>query len=111
MLTDDIKCSICHGVLINPMECNQCENCFCMNCLQKWLKECGCCPFKCSSNPDFKMKPHKIIRNLLSQLKIRCRNENFGCKEIIDYQKLEIHEEVECEFEFVACPNKEYGCT
>lgn len=37
MLSEELKCRICHGVLINPLECNACENCFCMNCLQKWL--------------------------------------------------------------------------
>jgi hypothetical protein len=57
------------------------------------------------------MKPHKIIRNLLSQLKIKCRNEEHGCEEIVSYEKLEVHEEVECEYEFVPCQNKEYGCT
>ena len=44
-------------------------------------------------------------------MKIKCRNEEHGCEEIVPYEKLEVHEEVECEYEFVPCPNKEYGCT
>lgn len=38
IVSNDIKCNICHGVLMNPLECNSCESCFCMNCLQKWLR-------------------------------------------------------------------------
>jgi hypothetical protein len=81
-----------------------------MNCLQKWLKESGKCPLKCE-DPDFKMKPHKIIRNMLSKLQLKCRNEANGCSEIIDYEKLEVHEEVECQFEVYDCPESEFGCT
>ena len=89
---------------MNPMECNSCENCFCMGCLQKWLRESGMCPFKCEGDPDFKMKPHKIIRNMLSVLKLKCKNALNGCNQILDYEKLEIHEEVECEHEYYDCP-------
>lgn len=32
-MNEDLKCRICHGILMNPLECNKCENCFCMNCL------------------------------------------------------------------------------
>ena len=110
MVQNEVKCQICHGVLISPMECNACENCFCMNCLQKWLQESGKCPFKCEGNPDFKMKPHKIIRNMLSKLKLKCRNESAGCHDVLDYNKLETHEEVECMFQLSDCPAKEFGC-
>ena len=109
-LTEELKCRICHGVLLNPMECNKCENCFCMSCLQKWLKESGTCPFKCNGTLDFKLKPHKVIRNMLTQLVLKCRNYSNGCKEEIPYEKLEVHEEVECKFECYPCPEKEAGC-
>ena len=111
LFSEELKCRICHGVLMNPLECNFCENCFCMNCLQKWLQESGKCPFKCDGEPDFKMKPHKIIRNMLSKLKLKCRNQENGCNLIIDYEKLEVHEEVDCQFEMYECPEVEFGCT
>ena len=57
------------------------------------------------------MKPHKIIRNMLSKLKFRCRNHDNGCDEVIDYDKLETHEEFECKFEIYDCPEKKSGCT
>lgn len=110
MLTNELKCQICHGVLMNPMECNTCENCFCMNCLQKWLKEAGKCPMKCDGDLDFKMKAHKVIRNMLTALSVTCRNQENGCRQILDYDKLEIHEEVECPFEIYYCPERWNGC-
>ena len=110
MLSDDVKCRICHGILMRPMECKHCENCFCMDCLQKWLRESGQCPFKCSDEPDFKMKPHKIIRNMLCKLKITCKNKSLGCEKILNYDKLEIHEEHECELLKKPCPESAQGC-
>lgn len=65
---------------------------------------------KCPGEADFKLKPHKIVRNMLSELKLKCRNVGYGCKAILEYEKLEVHEEVECKFEKIECPNKEYGC-
>lgn len=47
---------------------------------------------------------------MLSDLKLKCRNEQYGCTEIIDYDKLEVHEEVECKFEKITCPNSDVGC-
>lgn len=110
MFSEELKCRICHGVLIHPLECKQCENCFCMNCLQKWLLQSGHCPFKCAEEPDFKMKPHKIIRNMLSKLKIECKYKDKGCTKVLDYDKLEIHEDHECAFLLKPCSNKKSGC-
>jgi len=39
------------------------------------------------------MKPHKVIRNMLAELKLKCVNESKGCTEIVEYEKLEDHEE------------------
>lgn len=97
-VNEDIKCRICHGILMRPLECMSCENCFCLTCLQKWVQEAGSCPFKCKGELEFKTKPHKVIRNMLSQLKLTCKNKNDGCNQIINYDKLELHEEVDCEF-------------
>ena len=110
MLSDELKCRICHGILMHPMECKQCENCFCMNCLQKWLLQSGHCPFKCAEEPDFKLKPHKIIRNMLSKLKISCKHKSLGCQKVLDYDKLEIHEEHECDMARKPCPERSAGC-
>lgn len=47
---------------------------------------------------------------MLSKLKLKCRNHENGCDTIIDYEKLEVHEEVECHYEMYECPEVEFGC-
>ena len=47
---------------------------------------------------------------MLSKLKLKCRNHDNGCGLILDYEKLETHEEVECQFEMYDCPEAEFGC-
>lgn len=47
---------------------------------------------------------------MLSKLKIHCKYKDNGCKKILDYDKLEIHEEHECEFLLRPCPEKKSGC-
>lgn len=64
---------------------------------------------KCGDEPRFRDKPHKIIRNMLSELKFRCRNHSSGCLEDIDYQKVLEHE-IECQFDMQACSGKSDGC-
>lgn len=47
---------------------------------------------------------------MLSKLKIKCRNQDNGCLSVIEYEKLEVHEEVECEYQEYFCPQKSLGC-
>eukprot|EP00347_Sterkiella_histriomuscorum_P008217 403345930 len=109
-LKEELKCRICFGVLRDPQECKNCENCFCLSCLEEWFKSNYICPMKCSQEPDFKSKAHKIIRNMLSELVICCQFQEFGCQAQISYDKLEDHENFECEFEMLECNAKEQGC-
>lgn len=65
---------------------------------------------KCSEKPDFKSKPHKIIRGMLSELLFKCKNCENGCIDPIPYDKLEEHEKDKCEYEMLTCPGKHEGC-
>ena len=47
---------------------------------------------------------------MLSKLKIKCRNQDNGCLSVIEYEKLEVHEEVEWEYQEYFCPQKSLGC-
>ena len=46
---------------------------------------------KCSIEPKFRNKPHKIVRNMLSELKFHCKNQVNGCEEEIHYDKIIDH--------------------
>ena len=34
-------CSICSGIIISPVQCLDCENCFCEFCIEDWKKKKG----------------------------------------------------------------------
>ena len=73
LLLDEMICPICLKVLLEPIECNECQAIICENCyfiLKSADKNCfneGC--------KGKYLKANKFIRNILSDLNIRC----FGC--------------------------------
>lgn len=85
-------CSMCTGIIIEPVQCLSCENCFCKICFEDWKKKKGenSCPFRCS-NPTFKNS--RLIKNLLSNLKFKCQN---GCNIEIPYLDLQAHYKEKC---------------
>ena len=88
-IEDEITCSICSNIKIDPLMCTKCQNSFCSKCIKNsHLK--NQCPFKCENN---NFVPARIVKNLLSKIKFKCMN---GCNEKIPYDKLENHYEFEC---------------
>ena len=73
LLLDEMICPICLKVLLEPIECNECQAIICENCyfiLKSADKNCfneGC--------KGKYLKANKFIRNILSDLNIKC----FGC--------------------------------
>ena len=92
LIEQNVICPICSGVLISPIQCLGCENCFCQLCIEDWKKRQGenSCPFRCN-NPSFKNS--RMIKNILSNLKFKCKN---GCNEEIPYLELENHYNEKC---------------
>ena len=78
-------CSICQGLIYKPKKCSKCENCFCSECIDEWVKQRQKCVFNCE-NPIF--EETRIVRNLLSILIIKCP---FGWDENIKYDDIEKH--------------------
>ncbi len=89
LIEQNVICSICSGILVSPIQCLNCENCFCQLCWEEWKKKKGNnnCPFRCI-NPIFKNS--RLIKNILSNIKFKCKN---GCNEEIPYLELENHYE------------------
>ena len=91
-LNDLITCPICLNLLISPLQCNQCNKCFCKGCIKDYEKKNNyACPFKCE-NPEY--NPNKFVNNVLSILKFKCKN---GCDKIIKYDELEKHYQEDCD--------------
>ena len=90
LLGDNIICSICQEILYQPVQCDQCQNCFCKECILQWLTKSQTCPFKCES---FKYKENKFVNKILSIIKFKCDN---NCGNEIPYLELDKHYEQNC---------------
>ena len=91
-LGSNALCSICGGIINEPVQCLDCENSFCKTCIQEWIHQKGenSCPFRCI-NPSFKNS--RVIKNLLLNLIFKCKN---GCYMQIPYLELEAHYSEKC---------------
>ncbi len=65
-----VICNICLGILVNPRECNSCQNSFCKNCLDEWMCFNDSCPYKCQKT-SFK-DSSRTLKNLLEKLNFIC---------------------------------------
>ncbi|CAD8178726.1 unnamed protein product [Paramecium pentaurelia] len=83
----DIKCPICLNVYLDPISCDSCMNHFCRKCYQK--KQSTKCPL-CNRLSETR-KAFPLLRQLLSQLKMKCPHFNQGCQAIIDYDAYDKH--------------------
>ena len=96
---EELICAICGLVLDIPVQIRQCEHCFCSSCIHEWLKHQQLCPV--DRNPvsvmeDLIQAP-RILRNLLSRLKISCDNKDFGCGAVVKLDCLQSHLE-QCQY-------------
>ena len=85
-----IICTICDGVVVDPLQCVVCENLFCRSCIEQWEKRSKSCPFKCQ---NFKLKENKMMNNILKNVKFKCSN---GCDMIIPYDEIKEHYNGKC---------------
>ena len=90
-IKDEVTCSICMGIKIDPVMCSKCQNSFCEKCIKEWKKKSAKCPMKCDSPSYFKTR---VIKNLVCKLKFKCKN---GCDKIIPFENVIQHNEIECE--------------
>jgi hypothetical protein len=65
-----LTCAICTGVILDPKQCQTCENTFCNKCITKWMLKSKTCPYKCTTMSIKECT--RAIRNLLDKLVIKC---------------------------------------
>ena len=87
---DNILCSKCKGLMIEPFLCFNCSGNFCKNCIEKSKKKNGTCPNNCK-NPS--LKEMTGINNLISKFKFKCIK---GCGEEILFENIENHYNSNC---------------
>lgn len=87
---EEILCYICQNVIIDPVQCIECQNTFCKDCLKQWNKKSSTCPFRCKT---FETKENKLLKRLLSKLQLKCPNK---CGKTISYDDFIKHTTKTC---------------
>lgn len=100
VVDEELFCPICGLVLDSPLQIKDCEHCFCGSCIEEWLKHQRVCPVDRTPVPpscegsslSSALGPApRILRNLLSRLRIKCENEVFGCQTVTHLEGLQLH--------------------
>ncbi|XP_019623472.1 PREDICTED: RING finger protein 151-like [Branchiostoma belcheri] len=105
-IPDDCTCAVCHEVLENPREFSRCQHAFCEGCILPWLDSHDSCPTCRAPVTSSDLRHlHRIWREKLYQLLMRCEFHDAGCDVTMPFKKRDAHIE-ECEFVTVVCPNQ-----
>eukprot|EP00047_Mylnosiga_fluctuans_P003055 m.227229 g.227229 ORF g.227229 m.227229 type:complete len:164 (-) comp11557_c0_seq1:172-663(-) len=75
-LPAEFECSICLGVLHEPVFLPTCEHVFCATCIATWLRHDLSCPVDRQPAAAGQARPiPRFFRNLLGSLRMRCEHE------------------------------------
>ena len=102
-----LHCCICTNVIKDPVMCHN-EHIFCRACITRHLMNYHTCPtcMQPLTVETLRQAP-RGIRNLLSELQIRCEFFNRGCGKFVQLGDLERHV-ADCGFAPAVCSNA--GC-
>lgn len=91
---EELICSICSGVLEQPVQAPSCEHAFCSACINEWLSRQPTCPVDRTNITQSDLQPvPRILKNLLARLTISCDNAHCGCTELVKLEVLSSHVE------------------
>ena len=108
IVSQTLHCIICTNVIKDPVMCQRNEHLFCRACITIHLMNFHTCP-TCMEplTVETLSQPPRSIRNLLSELKIRCEFFDRGCGKFVQLGDLERHV-ADCGFAPAVCSNE--GC-
>ena len=97
-INESLICQICCKVYEEPKMLSSCEHVFCFGCIEKYIINGNHCPLdqKKIDSSHIEEAP-KFIHEFMSNLKIKCDFEEFGCKEVISLPRLMLHR-LNCHF-------------
>jgi hypothetical protein len=96
---DIITCPICQNLVWDIVDCDQCGNLFCRNCIKDATTKVGdSCPI-CRKSP-FQSTECKALKKIFANIKLKCPNK--PCQESIEYSDYLFHQE--------KCKYRKYHC-
>ena len=108
IVSQSFHCIICTNVIKDAVMCPQNEHLFCRTCITTYLMNSQKCP-TCMEplTVETLSQAPRGVKNLLSELKIRCEFSDRGCGKFIELGDLERHV-ADCGFAPAVCSNE--GC-
>ena len=108
IVSRSFHCIICTNVIKDAVMCPQNEHLFCRTCITRYLMNSQKCP-TCMEplTVETLSQAPRGVKNLLSELKIRCEFYDRGCGKFIELGDLERHV-ADCGFAPAVCSNE--GC-
>lgn len=96
---EELTCSICIHIVLEPVMCSECENLFCKTCINDLRKSSNKCPNRCI----FREKELGLmLKKLLSKVEFHCYFFKSGCNAITNYEDFIKH--------FRICSYATYRC-
>ena len=108
IVSQSFHCIICTNVIKDAVVCPQNEHLFCRACITRYLMNCQKC--RTCMEPltvETLRQAPRGVKNLLSELKIRCEFFDRGCGKFVELGDLERHV-ADCGFAPAVCSNE--GC-
>lgn len=101
----DCVCCICQEVLEDPKETLICQHAFCHVCITRWLHDHDSCPScRCPLSVNDLVALHRVWRDKLDHLRVRCQNYHIGCDAVVQLEQLDYHYD-DCPYVRVSCPH------
>ena len=91
-LLDEFECSICLGILNEPMSTQCCRTLYCLQCIHQWLAVNTCCPVDRKPLKIQQLcKPNLLVTNILSKFEISCDFSKNGCNQKLKLSNAKRH--------------------
>ena len=75
-----LKCSVCDGIVVDPVQCKNCYKVYCKKCVNNINCEC-----------KGEIKSNEILKEVTSKLVVKCK---FKCGELIQFNQYKEHIEL-----------------
>ncbi|KAF2219223.1 TRAF-like signal transducer [Elsinoe ampelina] len=113
---NNLMCPICHSPFVDPVVLQECDHCFCRDCLrQTWsISEyqpgipkgnCPTCRTHCKLMGRGPVS--RILVNILDDLVVRCPKHEEGCTSEIKRSEVQNHVNNYCAYTWVECPGQD----
>ncbi|KAI1298693.1 E3 ubiquitin-protein ligase NRDP1 [Halotydeus destructor] len=91
-LNSNFVCSICQGVLVDPVQRLSCQHVYCRDCITNWLLNQNTCPIdRQPLTRNYLIQAPRLLRQLVGELEVCCDHRDRGCDDFVALEDLQRH--------------------